>query len=76
MRSKNDLIFTLELRIRKQIIKLNVHEVDSLNDLFLRLEGKVQLKEKQSEILKEKLETELRRMANSATCSLKVRNKL
>jgi hypothetical protein len=76
MEVKEGRLFTLELRIRNQRIKLAVNESDSLNDLFERLASKVSLNHKYSETVRGKLETGLRTMADSPACSEKVRNKL
>jgi hypothetical protein len=76
MENQNGYLFTLELRIRKQIAKLNVYEEDSLNDLILRLSKTVQYKEKYSERLKEKLEGEFKKLLSTQDCSEKVKSKL
>lgn len=48
-------LFTLELRVCRQIAKLNVYEEDSLTDLIARLSATVTYKQKYAERLKEKL---------------------
>lgn len=76
MQGRKDYLFTLELRIRKENIKLNVYESDSLNDLFNRVAAKASLKQKHNDSVRDKLEAEMRRMANNPTCSHQVRSKL
>ncbi len=39
-------LFTLELRVCRQVAKLNVYEDDSLNDLINRLSSAVTYKQK------------------------------
>lgn len=48
-------LFTLELRVCRQIARLNVYEEDSLNDLITRLATTVTYKPKYADRLKEKL---------------------
>lgn len=76
MENQTGYLFTLELRIRKQIVKLNVYEEDSLNDLIKRLSKTVQYKEKYTERLREKLEAEFKKLIRTQECSRKVKSKL
>jgi hypothetical protein len=69
-------LFTLELRVCRQVTKLNVYEEDSLTDLIARLSSTVTYKEKYADRLKEKLEAEFKKLVSSKDCSAKVRDKL
>jgi uncharacterized coiled-coil protein SlyX len=69
-------LFTLELRVCRQVAKLNVYEEDSLNDLINRLSSTVTYKQKYAERLKEKLEAEFKKLVSTQDCSAKVRDKL
>jgi len=62
MLNKKTSLFSLDLRIEQDIIKLKVYEEDAVTDIVDRLFGSLSLKSSSKDKLKSKLEEQFRKI--------------
>lgn len=76
MLNKKTSLFSLDLRIEQDIIKLKVYEEDALADIVERLFASLSLKSSSKDKLKNKLEEQFRKILQKKELSQVIKNKL
>ena len=74
--SSNPPIFTINIRIDRQIIKLQVHEEDSISDLIEQLFKKITWKPVTKDKLKTRLEQQFKKVLTKEGLSQNLKFKL
>ena len=76
MNQQKNFLFTMDLRIDKEIVKLKVYEEDLLNDLIDRLTAAIHWKTISKDKVKTKLEDQFKKITLTPGISQKAKNKL
>jgi ribosomal protein L25 (general stress protein Ctc) len=76
MQNKKTTLFSLDLRIEQDIIKLKVYEEDALTDIVERFFGSLTLKPSSKDKLKGKLEEQFKKLLQKKELSQVIKNKL
>lgn len=76
MQNKKSALFSLDLRIEQEIIKLKVYEDDTITDIVNRLFGSTNLKSSSKDKLKAKLEEQFMKIVHKKDLSQVIKNKL